>query len=163
LPKDALYLGSGMDFGYTNDPTTLIDCYRYNGKILLNEVIYRTGLLNNDIARLAKQDNERRFIYADAAEPKSIEEIKRHGVIIKAAAKGKDSINYGISLLQEHNILVTKQSTNLIKELRNYTWAKDKAGDKVNKPIDAFNHAIDAVRYFAVEVLKNHTQGVDIQ
>jgi len=163
VPKDALYLGSGMDFGYTNDPTTLIDCYRYNGKILLNEVIYRTGLLNNDIARLAKQDNERRFIYADAAEPKSIEEIKRHGVIIKAAAKGKDSINYGISLLQEHEMLVTKQSTNLIKELRNYTWAKDKAGDKVNKPIDAFNHAIDAVRYFAVEVLKNHTQGVDIQ
>ena len=163
LPTDAKYLGSGMDFGYTNDPTTLIDCYRYNGKIILNEVIYRTGLLNNDIAKLSKQDDLRRFIYADAAEPKSIEEIKRNGIIIQSAAKGRDSINYGISLLQEHELQVTKSSTNLIKELRNYTWAKDKQGNKLNKPIDAFNHAIDAVRYFAVEVLKNHTQGVDIR
>ena len=162
LPEDARYLGSGMDFGYTNDPTTLIDCYRYDSKIILNEVIYRTGLLNNDIARLSKKDDLRRFIYADAAEPKSIEEIKRNGVIIKAAAKGRDSINYGITLLQEHDLVVTKNSTNLIKELRNYTWDKDKNGEKLNKPIDNFNHAIDAVRYFAVEVLKNKTYGVDI-
>lgn len=163
VPTDAKYLGSGMDFGYTNDPTTLIDCYRYNGKIILNEIIYRTGLLNNDIARIALQDGLRRFVYADAAEPKSIEEIKRNGLIIKAAAKGKDSINYGISLLQEHEIEITKSSTNLIKEFRNYTWAKDRQGEKLNKPIDAFNHGIDAVRYFAVEVLRNKTQGVDIR
>lgn len=163
VPADAKYLGSGMDFGYTNDPTTLIDCYRYNGKIILNEIIYRTGLLNNDIARIAQQDDLRRFIYADAAEPKSIEEIKRNGLIIKAAAKGKDSINYGISLLQEHEIEITKSSTNLIKEFRNYTWAKDRQGEKLNKPIDAFNHGIDAVRYFAVEVLRNKNRGVDIR
>ncbi len=163
LPPEAKYLGSGMDFGYTNDPTTLVDCYRYNGQIILNEVIYRTGLLNNDIARLCKKDDLRRFIYADSAEPKSIEEIKRNGVIIKGAAKGKDSINYGISLLQEHELVVTKSSTNLIKELRHYTWDKDREGNKLNKPIDNFNHAIDAVRYFAVEVLKNKRKGLDIR
>lgn len=163
IPADARYLGSGMDFGYTNDPTTLIDCYKYNGKIILNEVIYRTGLLNNDIARLSKSGDIRRFIYADAAEPKSIQEISRNGVIIKGAAKGKDSINYGISLLQEHELEVTKSSTNLIKEFRNYTWDKDREGNNLNKPIDNFNHAIDAVRYFAVEVLKNSTQSVDIR
>lgn len=163
LPGEAKYLGSGMDFGYTNDPTTLIDCYRYDGKIILNEVIYRTGLLNNDIAKLSKKDDLRRFIYADSAEPKSIEEIKRNGIIIKGAAKGKDSINYGISLLQEHELVVTKSSTNLIKELRNYTWDKDREGNKLNKPIDNFNHAIDAVRYFAMEVLKNKRKGLDIR
>ena len=163
LPKEAKYLGSGLDWGYTNDPTTLIDCYRYDGKIILNEVIYRTGLLNNDIAKLIKSDGIRRFIYADAAEPKSIDEIKRNGIIIKGAAKGRDSINYGISLLQEHDLVVTKQSTNLIKELRNYTWDTDREGNKLNKPIDNFNHAIDAVRYFAVEVLKNKKAGVDIR
>ena len=152
-----------MDFGYTNDPTTLIDCYRYDNKLILNEVIYRTGLLNNDISNLIKKDNIRRFVYADAAEPKSIEEIKRNGIMIKAAAKGKDSINYGISLLHEYDIEITKSSTNLIKEFRNYTWDKDKQGNKLNKPIDAFNHGIDAVRYFAVEVLKNKKANIDIR
>ncbi len=163
VPEQAKYLGSGMDFGYTNDPTTLIDCYRYDGKLILNEVIYRTGLLNNDIAKLIKKDDLRRFIYADAAEPKSIAEISRNNIIIKAAAKGKDSINYGIGLLHEHEIQITSNSTNLIKEFRNYVWDKDREGNKMNKPIDAFNHGIDAVRYFAVEVLKNQTQGVDIR
>jgi len=163
VPNNAKYLGSGMDFGYTNDPTTLIDCYRYDNKLILNEVIYRTGLLNNDISNLIKKDNIRRFVYADAAEPKSIEEIKRNGIMIKAAAKGKDSINYGISLLHEYDIEITKSSTNLIKEFRNYTWDKDKQGNKLNKPIDAFNHGIDAVRYFAVEVLKNKKANIDIR
>ena len=162
LPTDAKYLGSGMDFGYTNDPTTLIDAYRYNNEIIFHESVYRTGLLNNDIAKLCKKDL-RRFIFADSAEPKSIEEIRRSGVIIKGAKKGKDSINYGISLLQENTFKVTKQSTNLIKELRNYTWDTDREGNKLNKPIDNFNHCIDAMRYFAVMTLSNKKSGVDIR
>lgn len=162
LPKDARYLGSGLDFGYTNDPTTLVDCYRYNGKLIIDEVIYRTGLLNNDISRIIKDTDINRCVYADAAEPKSIDEIKQNRVIIKAAAKGKDSIKFGISLLHEHDIEITKRSVNLIKEFRNYVWAKDRDGNKTNKPIDAFNHGIDAVRYFAVEVLKNKDMAPDI-
>ena len=163
LPKDAKYLGSGLDFGYSNDPSTIVDAYRYNGEIIFNEVLYRTGLLNNELSRVCKKDDLRRFIFADSAEPKSIEEIKRSGVIIKGATKGKDSILYGISLLQENNFKVTKQSTNLIKELRNYTWDIDRNGNKLNKPIDNFNHCIDAMRYFAVMTLSNKKSGVDIR
>ncbi len=162
LPKEAKYLGSGLDFGYSNDPSTIVDAYRYNGEIIFNEVLYRTGLVNSELAKVCKKDL-RRFIYADSAEPKSIEEIRRSGVIIKGATKGRDSINYGISLLQEHKFKVTKSSTNLIKELRNYTWDTDKNNNKLNKPIDNFNHCIDAMRYFAMMVLNNKKSGVDIR
>jgi phage terminase large subunit len=91
------------------------------------------------------------IVYADSAEPKSIEEIRRTGKIIKGVTKGKDSINFGVQVMQTQNYLVTKHSTNLIKELRNYSWDKDKQGKTLNKPVDAFNHAIDAVRYHEME------------
>jgi phage terminase large subunit len=162
IPTSAKYLGSGMDFGYTNDPTTMIDVYENNGEYIFNEVIYQTGLLNSDIANLSKQNNIRRVIYADSAEPKSIAEISRYGVAIVGADKGRDSINYGISLLQEHKFKVTSNSVNLIKELRAYTWDKDKFGKSLNKPIDAFNHCIDAMRYFAVMRLTK-SRGFDIR
>jgi phage terminase large subunit len=112
-------------------------------------MIYSTSLLNSDIIRLMKQD-KRLPIWADSAEPKSIEEIRRAGFNIKPVVKGADSINFGISVLQERNLLVTKQSTNLIKELRNYSWDTDKTGKRLNRPIDDYNHAIDAMRYFAM-------------
>jgi phage terminase large subunit len=149
IPTEAKFLGCGLDFGYSNDPTALIGVYEYNGKIIAEEMIYSTSLLNSDIIKLMKQD-KRLPIWADSAEPKSIEEIRRAGFNIKAVVKGADSINFGISVLQQRDILVTKQSTNLIKELRNYSWDVDKTGKKLNRPIDDFNHAIDAMRYFAM-------------
>jgi phage terminase large subunit len=144
IPEEARLIGVGVDFGYTNDPTAIIEVYKYNDKRILNERCYRTGLLNNEIARMLN-DNE--TVYADSAEPKSIEEIRRHGINIKGATKGRDSINFGISIMQGESYLVTKHSTNLIKELRYYCWDKDRNGLKINKPIDNFNHAIDAIRY----------------
>lgn len=153
IPLDARYLGSGMDFGYSNDPTTLIDVYQYNNQFIFDEVVYQKGLLNSEIAKLSKKDFER-LIYADSAEPKSIEEIRRHGIRILGASKGKDSIVHGISLLHEKHFKVTSNSTNLIKELRNYTWDTDKNGISINKPIDAYNHGIDAMRYFAIMKMK---------
>lgn len=149
IPSEANLLGCGLDFGYSNDPTALIGVYEYNGKIIADEMIYSTSLLNSDIIKLMKQD-KRLPIWADSAEPKSIEEIRRAGFNIKAVVKGADSINFGISVLQQRDILVTKQSTNLIKELRNYSWDTDKTGKRLNRPIDDFNHAIDAMRYFAM-------------
>jgi phage terminase large subunit len=149
IPQEAKFLGCGLDFGYSNDPTAMIAVYEYNGKIIADELIYSTSLLNSDIIRLMKQD-KRLPIWADSAEPKSIEEIRRAGFNIKPVVKGADSINFGISVLQERNLLVTKQSTNLIKELRNYSWDTDKTGKKLNRPIDDYNHAIDAMRYFAM-------------
>ena len=162
LPDEAKYLGSGMDFGFTNDPSTLVDVYRYNGCILLDEIIYRTGLLNRDLIKLIKQDGKDRYIIADSAEPKSIQEIRVGGVRVKGATKGRDSIMHGISLIQEHDILVTKRSANIINELQNYQWQTDKEGETINKPIDSFNHSIDAIRYICSEVLKKNTSKVFI-
>ena len=150
LPKDAKLIGIGLDFGYTNDPTAIIEVYNYNGTRILNELKYQTGMLNSDIA---KELPKHVPVYADSSEPKSIEEIKRYGITIKGVTKGKDSINYGIDVMQRQEYLVTSNSVNLIKELRAYCWDTDKAGTRLNKPIDTNNHAIDALRYHEMETL----------
>jgi len=149
IPTDAKLIGYGLDFGYSNDPSALIEVHEYDGKIICNEVIYSTSLLNCDIINLMSHD-KRLPIWADSAEPKSIEEIRRAGYNIKPVVKGADSINFGISVLQQRQMLITKSSVNLIKELRAYSWDVDKTGKKLNKPIDSMNHAIDALRYFAM-------------
>jgi len=136
----------GLDFGYTNDPTSITKVGYFNGALYADEYLYKTGLTNNDIAKFIK-NNKMNVVIADSAEPKSIEEIYRHGINIKGAQKGKDSINFGIDLMKDYPIKVTKRSTNLIKELRNYSWQVDKEGKKVNKPIDLYNHGIDSFRY----------------
>jgi phage terminase large subunit len=161
IPKEAEYLGAGLDFGFTADPTAMVGVYRWNNQIILDEVIYQSGLLNSDIIKLIKHD-KRNIIYADSAEPKSIEEIRRAGFNIKPVSKGADSINFGINVLQQQDILVTSQSMNLIKELRTYCWDKDKTGKQLNKPVDYMNHAIDAVRYFAMMSLTNRNKKIII-
>lgn len=152
IPSEAKLIGYGLDFGYSNDPTALVAVYDYDGKIICDECIYSTSLLNSDIISLMKQD-KRLPIWADSAEPKSIEEIRRAGFNIKPVVKGSDSITFGISVLQEKEMLITKSSVNLIKELRAYSWDSDKTGKKLNKPIDNMNHAMDALRYFAMMAL----------
>jgi len=152
IPEDARLLGIGMDFGYSNDPTAIVEVWKWNDKRILNEICYRKGLVNSDIAEYLP-DNV--IVYADSAEPKSIEEIKRLGVkLIQGVSKGADSINFGIQLMQEESYLVTKKSINIIEELQKYTWKKDKkTNEKLNKPIDNYNHAIDAIRYHEMETL----------
>lgn len=150
IPTEARLLGIGLDFGYTNDPTAIIEVYNYNGKRIVNEVAYQTGMLNSDIARLLPK---KVIVYADSSEPKSIDEIRKHGIMIKGVTKGKDSINYGIDIMQQQDYLVTSNSTNLIKELRSYIWDTDKSGKRLNKPIDHHNHAIDAWRYHEMETI----------
>jgi len=150
VQDEARLIGIGMDFGYTNDPTSIIEVYKLNETRILNEVTYQTGLLNSDIAKLLPKNVP---VYADSAEPKSIADIQRYGITIKGVTKGKDSINYGIDVMQREDYLVTSQSINLIKELRSYCWDTDKTGKRLNKPIDNFNHAIDAVRYHEMETL----------
>jgi len=156
IPINASLIGYGMDFGFTNDPTTLIGVYRYNDSLVIHEYLYQTGMLNSDIIRRLNQIgiSKSEKIYGDSAEPKSIEEIYRSGFNIKPVLKGNDSVKFGLSILQEYKLLVTKESTNLIKELRSYTWDKDKNGKQLNAPIDDFNHAIDAMRYLAMMELK---------
>jgi phage terminase large subunit len=151
IPIEAQLLGYGMDFGFTNDPSTLIAVYRYNGKLIADELIYQTSMLNKDLIKsLFNLKVKNNVIWADSAEPKTIEEIKRAGFNIKPVTKGQDSIKFGLDILQQHEILITDNSVNLIKEFRSYTWDRDKTGKALNKPIDAFNHGIDALRYFAM-------------
>jgi len=155
IPKEAELLGYGQDFGYTNDPTTLVALYKYNDKFIFDELIYKTGMLNSMIANDLRSLDVKGTIYADSSEPKSITEIRRYGFDIRPCKKGTDSINFGVSLLQENSLLVTSKSTNMINELRSYIWATDREGNSLNKPIDNYNHCIDAMRYIAIEKMKN--------
>ena len=159
--SSAKLVGLGMDYGFTNDPTTLVEVWKDNDSVYLNELLYERNLTNQDIADKLSEYGVDRYIeiIADSAEPKSIEEIRRMGFNIKPAQKGPDSILNGIDILKRKRIHVTKQSVNLIKELNNYKWITDKNGNKLNKPVDAFNHALDAVRYVALNKMKVDNKG----
>jgi len=160
LPKDAELLGYGMDFGFSVDPTALVGVYRFDGKIIFDEIIYRKGLLNSEIIALMNDRGVNKYstVYGDSAEPKTIEEIRRSGFAIKPVTKGADSIRFGIQILQDYPFRVTKRSTNIIKELRYYVWDTNKQGEELKKPIDNYNHAIDAMRYFAMMKLNKVKQ-----
>jgi phage terminase large subunit len=159
IPEGAKLLGYGQDFGFTSDPAATVAVYSYDGKIILHELIYKRGMINAELVKEYKRVGVKPGlpIWADKAEPKSIKEISGYGYRIDGADKGPDSVNFGIDLLQGFEILVTAESTNLIDELRTYIWEKDKkTGKTTNAPQDANNHAIDAVRYFAVMALTNY-------
>lgn len=156
IPDNAKEIALGLDFGYSADPTSLVKVYKHDLDLYVDELLYEKGLTNQDIAYKIKELGIDRSIeiYADSAEPKSIEEIYRMGGInIKPAKKGADSIRIGIDVIKRHKLNITKRSFNAIKELRNYKWIKDKNNEITNKPIDAYNHAIDALRYVALNKL----------
>lgn len=159
LPEEARLLCYGMDFGYSLDPTTLVGLYKWNESYIFDEMLYKKGMLNSDISNFLKSSNVTDWIYADSAEPKSIQELKVRGHKVEPCSKGADSIVYGIELLNQNDIKITGRSTNLINELQNYSWKKNKEGEYIAKPIDNFNHAIDAMRYAITEELKNPNKG----
>lgn len=159
IPEEARLLGYGMDFGYSTDPLALIGLYKYNNSIIADEVIYQKGLLNSECSKIMKDMKVMGEIYADSAEPKSIAEIKKYGFNIKPVEKGSDSVNYGIQILQQQHIYITKRSTNLLEELQKYMWKKSRDGGYENTPIDAYNHAIDALRYIAMMKLGQRKEG----
>jgi phage terminase large subunit len=157
IPKEAKLVSYGLDFGYSSDPTSLVRTYVLEDNMYVEELLYRTGMTNQDIANEMKalgldRSNE---IYADSAEPKSIEEIYRMGWNVKPTIKG--SINIGIDIIRRYKLHATEGSFNLIKELRNYKYIEDKNGQMTNKPVDNFNHALDALRYSVVnKISKSH-------
>jgi phage terminase large subunit len=156
IPDDARLLGVGVDFGYSNDPTAIVEIYKWNDKRIVNELCYQTSLVNSEIAKKIPSGV---ICYADSAEPKSIEEIRRENKMIKGATKGRDSILFGIQLMQSQRYLITSQSKNLLKELRSYIWDTDKTGKRLNKPRGGQDHLIDALRYHESESLGNKTYG----
>ena len=150
IPEEARLLGYGMDFGFSQDPAAVIALYKYNDDIIVDEVIYQTGLLNSELSNLMNTYGVIGEIYADSAEPKSIHELKRLGHQVKPVEKGRDSINYGIQILQQKHMLVTRRSKNLLDEFSKYMWKKLRDGGYDTTPIDAYNHACDALRYVAM-------------
>ena len=161
VPDNATLLAYGLDFGFTNDPSALVQVHKSGDNLYLDELFYQTGMTNGDINnRLRDLGLDRRAeIYADSAEPKSIEELHRFGWNVKPTQKGADSINAGIDMLKRHKIFITPRSKNLEKELQNYKWVEDKNGNLLNKPIDAYNHAIDATRYATYNKLSRPNYG----
>lgn len=156
LPHEARLTRRGLDFGYTNDPSSIVDVYEYNGGYILDEVCYQKGLTNKQIADvISNLDNT--LTVADSAEPKSIDEIMSYGINIVAAQKGSGSVNQGIQYVQQQKISVTKRSVNIIREYRNYLWETDKNGKILNVPEHAFSHSMDAIRYAIASILGSST------
>ncbi len=152
VPHEARLERFGVDFGYSNDPTSIVAIYRYNDGILLDEITYMKGLKNKQIADIILNQESTAIVVADCAEPKSIDEIKEYGVNIIPCVKGKDSVSNGIQLVQDQRISMTKRSVNIIKEYRNYLWESDKDGKFIGKPEHLFSHSMDAIRYGVVSM-----------
>lgn len=140
----------GLDFGYTNDPSTLF-CGLLDKdakQLFVFDEMYQKGMSNRAISETVKgMGYGKEHITADSAEPKSIDELKSLGLRVKAAAKGKDSIKNGIQWIQDLEIIIHPRCVNFLTEISNYTWDKDRFGEKLNVPIDYFNHLMDAMRY----------------
>lgn len=155
VPLGAELIGIGMDFGFTNDPTTVIKVFKYNSELYIDELIYETNLTNSDIIKkLHSLGITRQMpIIADSAEPKSIEDLNRAGFRIEGANKGADSVRNSIDTLKQFKLNITRKSVNTVKEFRSYKWVDGKP----NVPIDAFNHSIDAIRYVALNKINKNS------
>lgn len=152
FPDAVAHKGIGLDFGFGADPAAAVLCGVVNKTDLyIDELLYAHNLTNDDLSNELKARTSVAIpIYADSAEPKSIEEIRRMGWKITGATKGADSVKHGISIVRQHRLFVTSRSVNVIRELRKYKIAQDSSGRDLSKPIDDFNHALDALRYYAV-------------
>tara|TARA_R100001510_G_scaffold23284_1_gene20470 strand:- start:918 stop:2087 length:1170 start_codon:yes stop_codon:yes gene_type:complete len=159
IPSEARLLCAGLDFGYSVDPSTIIRLYKWNDAYVFDEVLYRKGMLNRDLSYFIKTKDIRENIYADSAEPKSIQELRNYGHKVFPVSKGKDSIVYGINLINQNEIYVTSSSKNLIRELQGYVWDKDKEGNNLQKPTGTHPDCIDAARYALMMQLQNPNRG----
>lgn len=155
----------GLDFGYTNDPSALFcGMVDLDAKtIYVFDEMYKEGMSNEAIYdNLVKMGYRKEKITADSAEPKSIDRLRELGLSnMKGARKGKDSVNNGIDFIQDFKIIIHPSCVNFLTEISNYTWDKDKFGKKINKPIDDFNHLLDAMRYALESFIKGETFSFD--
>lgn len=165
VPHEARLERRGLDFGYTNDPTAIVNVYYYNGGYILDEVLYRKGQSNKQLADVINNQPMDCLCIADSAEPKSIDELKLYGVNVLPAVKGRDSVKNGIAFVQAQRISVTKTSLNLIKEYKKYLWMVDKKTDRIlPEPAVGDDHAMDAIRYALTSILRpnEYVQGVTV-
>lgn len=146
LPHEARLERYGLDYGYTNDPTSIVGVYKHNQGYILDEVTYQKGLTNKQIADILSNQPQA-LVIPDSAEPKSNDELVSYGVNILPANKGQGSVLQGVQYVQHQRISVTKRSVNIIREYRNYLWKTDKNGKIINEPEHQFSHSMDAIRY----------------
>lgn len=156
IPDGARLKRKGLDFGYTNDPSAVVDVYVWNNAFIWDEVLYRKGMSNRDLASAIKQ-TEDVLIVADSAEPKSIDEIISYGLSVLPSQKGPGSVLQGIQYVQDQTIYVTKRSLNIWKEYRNYLWLTDKNGKTINEPQGFLDHSLSAGRYAMESLRPNDT------
>ena len=160
IPEDAELISYGMDFGYSNDPTTLVSVYTKGINLYIKEHLYRTQMTTKDIHTFLKNEQLRnKPIYADSAEPRLIQELRTMGHNIFPSIKGRDSVNAGIDLLKRYKIHILADSNNAIQEFRNYKWKEDKSGRLINTPEDKHNHIIDPCRYCTYSILSRPNFG----
>lgn len=155
FPKECKHVALGLDLGYTHDPSACVRCGVLNNDLYIDECFYETGMGTNDLAVALKR--EKAHIYSESADPRLVQELANAGLIIYPIDKSKLSILAGIERIKDFdNIFVTKRSYNVQMELRNYTWAKDKDGNFINEPVDSYNHAMDATRYYIMGKILGH-------
>jgi len=158
IPNEARIIGYGVDFGW-NDPTVIIGCYKWNDAYIFDEVYYKSSTTLRDLSLFLRHNNITENLIADSAEPKSIETLRRDGHSIYPCTKGRDSVNFGINLINQNEIYVTSRSRNMKRELQGYIWAKDKEGNTLNKPTGEHPDCIDAARYILTDTLENPNKG----
>lgn len=144
---------NGIDFGYTNDPAAVFIGFidTEHKKLYVWDEIYKKGLSNKRLyEEIESSHYQKKSFTADCAEPKSIDELRGYGLRVEKSQKGKDSITHGIQYIQDFEIIIHPRCINFITEIGNYTWDEDRLGNKINRPIDDFNHLMDSMRY-AVE------------
>lgn len=166
IPEYVTKRFTGLDFGYTNDPTAMSEVGIHDNSIYIDELCYQTKMLISDIIKTLKNVNGHRKIISESADPRMIDEIYNAGFNIHAVDKGnrgeQGSIQAGIDKMKSMNIFITDRSLNAIKEFKNYTYQQDKEGKWINKPVDDFNHIIDGVRYVVLMELLGRRQGSGI-
>ncbi len=157
VPKEALFLGYGMDFGFANDPTAIVALYKDDKTLYIDEILYQAEMTNDDIdyfmytTKINKHDK----IVADPQDPKSIADLSKRGWRVLKAKKGHDSISHGIDLLRRHKLIITERSINAKREFDLYKWQQYSDMTLSNKPVDKYNHIIDSLRYIATYTITN--------
>ena len=137
----------GLDFGYTNDPTAIVAIYYGDGGYIVDEIAYGYGLSNKEIAGILN-NRDKKIVVCDSAEPKSIDELISYGIQAQPSAKGSDSVNSGIQLVQQQTMVIALPSKNLIDDYQGYMWKEDKkTGERINEPEHMHSHSMDAIRY----------------
>jgi PBSX family phage terminase large subunit len=156
VPHEARLERYGLDFGFSNDPTTIIAVYKYNGGFIFDEVLYRKGMLNKPIADILLNEPQS-LVVADSEDPKSISELNTYGLSVIPCKKGKDSVRFGIATVQQQRCSVTERSKNIWEEYMNYSWLENKDGQTLNVPKPGYDHCLDAIRYAIKNLIPDDT------